>query len=126
MNLSKRRKVVSMTRNISFAFFIALFSLTTTAQPTTQMSGGGMGMGGQAQTQPAQMDKMNQMAEAMTAMAQTCQTMMQKEDRTMRYLVSFGVAFVCLVAVALLLFVILEIEWIIYWRRRLRAGSHPQ
>src|SRR5437870_1580705 len=72
-------------------------------------------------TQASQMDKMDKMAEAMTAMAQMCQTMMQKEDRSMRYAV-VGLSIVgALLVIALILFIVLEIQWIRYFAIRIRV-----
>jgi hypothetical protein len=85
-------------------------------QPAGQMSG--MGMGQMSQGQAAQKDKM---AESMTAMAQMCQTMMQREHATLRYALIGGCVLGVLLAIALILFIVLEIQWIRFFGVRIRA-----
>ena len=84
-------------------------------------SGSGMNMGSAGQGPSTQMDKMDKMADAMTAMAQMCQTMMQREDRTLRY----GLVAACVVGafllIALVLFIVLEVQWIRFFGLRIRA-----
>jgi hypothetical protein len=110
---------------------IGLLPLVVTAQPSTQpstrpaqMSGGMMdrsssGIGGQGQ--PVQMDRMDKMAESMTAMAQMCQTMMQREDRALRYVAIGACVLGILLAAALILFIVLEVQWIRFFGVRTRT-----
>ena len=67
---------------------------------------------------------MNQMAEAMTAMAQTCQTMMQHEHETMRYAVIGGSILGALLLIALILFIVLEVQWIRFFAVRINTEKH--
>lgn len=61
------------------------------------------------------------MADAMTSMAQMCQTMMQREDRSLRYLVVVSTTFDVVVMIALVLFIILEMQWIRVLNLRIRT-----
>jgi hypothetical protein len=70
-------------------------------------------------TQPVD-PNMQQMAKSMGDMAQMCQMMMQKEAAAARFLVAVAVIFGVLLFLALLLLVVLEVQWIIYWKRLLR------
>jgi hypothetical protein len=95
---------------------------TATTQPAGQSAmGSAMNMGGQAQGQPAQTDKMDRMADAMTAMAQMCQTMMQREDRTLRYVVIGACVVGAFLLIALILFIVLEVQWIRFFGLRIKT-----
>ena len=67
------------------------------------------------------MQKMDKMADSVTKMSEMCQMMMEKEMATMHYKIAAGVTIVSLFTVALVLLVILEIQWIIYWGRKLKS-----
>jgi hypothetical protein len=71
------------------------------------------------------MQAMGQMGdmESMKRMADMCQQMMQKEKAAMPFIIGTSVLFGILLFVALLLLVVLEIQWIIYWKRLLREQS---
>lgn len=99
---------------------VGLSPLAATAQPATQPAShmSGMNMAGQGQAQSAQTDKM---ADAMTAMAQTCQTMMQREHEMLRYAVIGGSVIGVLLLIALILFIILEIQWIRFFGVRIQT-----
>ncbi len=65
--------------------------------------------------------QMDRMAEAMTVMAQMCQTMMQRENHALRY-VAVAVCIVgFLLLVVLILFIILEVQWIRFFGLRIKA-----
>src|SRR5437867_4288811 len=66
------------------------------------------------------MQKMDKLADSVTKMSEMCQMMMQKEMATMHYKIAAGVTMVSLLIIALVLLVILEVQWIIYWARLLR------
>jgi uncharacterized protein YjeT (DUF2065 family) len=107
------------------AVLIGLLPLVLIAQPVTQPSTQpagqmpGMGMGSQGQGQSGQMDKMDKMAESMTAMAQMCQTMMQREDATLRRALIGACIVGVLLVIALILFIILEVQWIRFFAVRI-------
>ena len=67
------------------------------------------------------MQKMDKMADSVTKMSEMCKMMMQKEMATMHYKIAAGVTIASLLIIALMLLVILEVQWIIYWSRLLRA-----
>ncbi|HKP38405.1 MAG TPA: hypothetical protein VJT71_16215 [Pyrinomonadaceae bacterium] len=56
----------------------------------------------------------------MKRLADMCQEMMQKEEAAMPFIVGTSVIFGVLLFVALLLLVVLEIMWVIYWQRLLK------
>ena len=68
-----------------------------------------------------QMQKMDKMADSVTKMSEMCQMMMQKEMAGARCKMVAGIAFSVVLFLDLLLLVILEIQWIIYWSRLLKA-----
>ncbi len=76
------------------------------------------------QTTPAQqMQGMDSTPDSMKQMAEMCQKMMRNEETAMPYIIGASVLFGVLLFVALVLFIILEILWIKYWRRILRDKS---
>jgi hypothetical protein len=66
------------------------------------------------------MQKMDKMADSVTKMSEMCQMMMQKEMATMHYKIAAGIAFAVALFIDLLLLAVLEIQWIIYWSRKLK------
>jgi hypothetical protein len=106
-------------------------SLAMAQQPTTESSPP-MQMQSPAATQaspslqPSEqgaqaMQKMNKMADSVTKMSEMCQMMMQKEMAGARCKMVAGIAFGVVLFLDLLLLVILEIQWIIYWSRKLKS-----
>jgi len=83
----------------------------TQASPSTQLNEQG--------AQP--MQKTDKMAESVTKMSDMCQMMMQKEMAGARCKIVAGIAFGVVLFFDLLLLVILEIQWIIYWSRKLKS-----
>src|SRR6266516_4819809 len=78
---------------------------------------------------PGQMQGMPQMAdmESMKRMADMCQQMMQKEKAAMPFIIGSSVIFGVLLLIALVLLIVLEIQWIKYWARILQAQKdHPK
>jgi hypothetical protein len=120
------RLILASVMTIAIPIFLlpVAANAQTTSQPATQpanqmLGGAGMNMGTQGQGQSAQVDKMDKMAEAMTSMAQMCQTMMQREDRSLRYVVIGACVVGTLLTIALILFIILEIQWIRFFGVRI-------
>jgi hypothetical protein len=68
-------------------------------------------------------DHMEEMAKSMTAMAQTCETMMQREMRAYPWVLAGGATVATLATMSLALFIVLEIQWIRHWHRRLKTGQ---
>lgn len=73
------------------------------------------------QFMPAESPQMTKMAESMTAMAQMCQTMMQHEDRSMHSMMIGAWSLGSLVVIALILFIVLEIQWIRFFAARIQT-----
>jgi cell division protein FtsL len=74
------------------------------------------------------MQGMGQMGdmESMKRMADMCQQMMQREKAAMPFVIGTSVLFGVLLFLALLLLLVLEIQWIKYWARLLQAQKgHP-
>ncbi|HEV3147623.1 MAG TPA: hypothetical protein VGZ24_03160 [Chthoniobacterales bacterium] len=67
------------------------------------------------------MDGMDKMSDSVTKMSEMCQMMMKNEMATMHYKVSAGIAFGVILSIDLLFLAVLEIQWIIYWSRKLRS-----
>jgi acid phosphatase family membrane protein YuiD len=64
---------------------------------------------------------MNNMATTVTRMAEVCEQMMQKEMRHAPYKLAAGIGLGVLITLILALLLVLEIQWIVYWSRLLRA-----
>ena len=61
--------------------------------------------------------------ESMKRMADMCQQMMQKEKAAMPFIIGSSVIVGLWLLIALVLLVVLEIQWIIYWKRLLREPN---
>jgi len=70
--------------------------------------------------------KMDKMADAMTSMAEMCQTMMQGEMKMMPWKIGAGVIVGSILTLALALFVVLEVQWIRYWGLRIKSEMAAQ
>jgi hypothetical protein len=66
------------------------------------------------------MQKMDKMAESVTKISEMCQMMMTKEMAGAHYKMAAGITIGVLLVIALVLFVVLEVQWTIYWGRILR------
>jgi len=71
------------------------------------------------------MQGMDEMAgmDSMKRMADMCQEMMKGEKAAMPYIIGVSVLFGLLLFIALVLLIVLEIQWIKYWSRILKRGS---
>ena len=87
-----------------------------TPVPATTASAPAAESGSQGQS----MRKMEMMSDSVTKMSDMCQMMMKKEMTAMPYKIAAGITIGVLLFVALVLFVILEVQWIIYWSRLLK------
>jgi hypothetical protein len=56
--------------------------------------------------------------DAMSGMAEMCRTMMERSMAAMPYMMVAGAIFAGLIATALVLFVVLEIQWVRHWALR--------
>lgn len=65
--------------------------------------------------------EMREMARAMKSMADMCQMMLRREMAARPYWVAAIIAVGSLLVVALVLFVILEVQWIRYWNLRIKT-----
>src|SRR5437868_4767416 len=72
------------------------------------------------------MQKMDKMADSVTKMSEMCQMMMQKEMAGARCKMVVGIAFGVVLFFDLLLLVILEIQWIVYWSRKLKSKKQNE
>jgi membrane protein YdbS with pleckstrin-like domain len=64
------------------------------------------------------------MSDSVTKMSEMCQMMMRNEMATMPYKVATGITIVVLLAIALVLLIVLEIQWIKYWSRILKRQEN--
>jgi hypothetical protein len=106
-------------RHLIFAFLLlatpVAFSQTPVPSPPAQMPG--------MSSPQQQMGGMDKMYGSVTKMSEMCQMMMQKEMAAMPYKIAAGVVIGILLLIALVLFIILEMQWIIYWKRLLGASK---
>ena len=70
-----------------------------------------------------QMPGMDSNSDSMKQMAEMCMRMMQSEKAAMPYIISVSVLFGLLLFVALVLFIVLEIQWIKHWSRVLKRTA---
>lgn len=98
-----------------FAFTLTVFGQTPSpaASPTAAMQTQGMN----------QMPGMDSNSNSMKQMAEMCMRMMQSEKAAMPYIIGVSVMFGLLLFIALVLFVLLEIQWIKYWSRILKRTA---
>lgn len=80
-------------------------------QAQSMQRGGGM----------EQMHAMDSMAQSMKAMADMCREMMERERAMMPAKLAAGAVFGSLLAIALILLIVLQVQWIIHWKRVLGA-----
>ena len=62
-----------------------------------------------------------EMARAVTRMTEMCEMMMKKEKAALPYLSAAAVTLGALLFTVLVLLVVLQVQWIIYWSRLLKA-----
>ena len=110
---------------ILFFLTLPLASLAIAQQPETspvpQTTGSPVAT---PNKQPAaQAENMDKMASTVTRAAEMCETMMKKEMASAPYTMAAGIGLGILLLIALILFVVLEIQWIIYWSRLLKRRS---
>ncbi len=77
-----------------------------------------------AQTTPTQqMQGMDSNSDSMKQMAEMCIRMMKSEKAAIPYIIGSSVLFGLLLFIALVLLIVLEIQWIKYWSRILRQDG---
>lgn len=81
------------------------------------------GMGERGMGAMGSMMPMHSMSESMKAMADMCRHMMQREMAMRPYKMAALAIFGLLLLVSLILLIVLQVQWIKYWKRRL---SNPQ
>jgi len=62
--------------------------------------------------------------DSMKRMADMCQQMMKGEKAVMPYIIGVSVLFGLLLFIALVLLIVLEIQWIKYWSRNFETRKH--
>lgn len=94
---------------------------SATAGPFAEGQQSPMPMG---ETDPGQdmalRQNMDNMATTVTHMAEVCEQMMNKEMAFMPYKIAAGIGLFVLITLVLLLLVVLEVQWIMYWSRILK------
>ena len=69
---------------------------------------------------------MREMASAMKSMADMCRTMMEREMQSRPYLVAAGAGVGALLVIALILFIVLEVQWIRLLGVRIKAERNKR
>jgi hypothetical protein len=64
---------------------------------------------------------MDKMAISVTRMSEMCEMMMRNEQKSLPYKLAAGISLGAVLAIALILFVVLEVQWIIYFGRLLKT-----
>jgi uncharacterized membrane protein YeiB len=120
--MKKRQKFFTI-----LAIPVLLLASLAMAQQATPESSPPMQMQNPTVTSPSaeqsnqQMQKMDRMADSVTKMSEMCQMMMKNEKAAMPFIISASVLFGLLLFVALVLLIVLEIQWIKYWSRILKS-----
>ena len=119
----------SVRTSYCFAAFLALALLVSTglAQQTPESAAPSPAARSSAtvpqQALPAGTEQAtNEMARAVTRMAEMCEMMMKKEKAALPYLGAAAVTLGTLLFTILVLLVVLQVQWIIYWNRLLKAS----
>jgi hypothetical protein len=115
---------MTRTRCIIAGLFCLLpgLGLVTVAQEPKQRSESKAGQAAEADAMPAApTTDMNEMASAMKSMADMCRMMMEREMQSRPYLMVAGAAVGALAFVALVLFIVLEVQWIRLLAVRIKA-----
>lgn len=96
---------------------------TLPASPTPRQSAAAMDAASSPSNQQSadSTQNMDKMATTVTRAAEMCETMMKKEMAAAPLKIAVGIGVGVLLLLALILFVILEVQWIIYWSRLLKV-----
>jgi hypothetical protein len=98
-----------------FASALPLFGQTASPTPSPTAATQTQGMN--------QMSGMDSNSDSMKQMSEMCMRMMQSEKAAMPYIISVSVLFGLLLFIALVLLVVLEIQWIKHWNRVLKRTA---
>ena len=127
------RCFISVRRSHCSAAFLALALLVSTglaqqpsdqaAPPPPAASPANASQQALPTAAPARADPQatKEMAHAVTRMAEMCEMMMKKEKAALPYLGAAAVTLGVLLFTVLVLLVVLQVQWIIYWGRLLKA-----
>ena len=78
-----------------------------------------------AEQDPAPMEQaspeMREMASAMKSMADMCRMMMEQQMESRPYLLTAGLSVGSLLVISLVLFIVLEVQWIRFWSIRIKT-----
>jgi hypothetical protein len=115
-----------MTQTLPSTFFVMLFLLQP--PPDSQPSGDAPSATKAEDQASSTKDtdlthNMDRMATSVTRMSEMCEKMMRHEEQAMPYKIAAGVSLGAVVAVALILLVVLEVQWIIYFSRLLKTQN---
>jgi hypothetical protein len=116
MNTKLNLTTLALTACIAlFASAHAVFGQTSppAPSPTAAMQTQGMN----------QMPGMDSNSDSMKQMSEMCMRMMQSEKAAMPYIISVSVLFGLLLFIALVLLIVLEIQWIKHWNRVLKRTA---
>lgn len=115
--MNTKPNLTTLALTVCVAFFASTLSVfgqtaSPTPSPTATMQMQGMN----------QMPSMDSNSDSMKQMAEMCMRMMQSEKAAMPYIIGVSVLFGLLLFIALVLFIVLEIQWIKHWSRILRQS----
>lgn len=110
------------TRTSLFVLMLTFLAFSPLARGQTPAAAPGSAE--QTAAMPAQgmpgMQGMDKMSDSVTKMSEICMTMMEKEKAAMPFKIGAGIVIGVLLFVALVLFIVLEIQWIKYWNALLK------
>ena len=78
-------------------------------------------VGDSSPARTGQQSEMQEMAQAMESMADMCRMMMQREMQYLPYRMAALIAGGILLTIALVLFIVLEVQWIRFWNLRIKT-----
>ena len=119
--MNKRHTIVVILFSLTFplANFVSAQQPETSPVPQTTASP----VATPNEQRATQAENMDKMATTVTRAAEMCETMMKKEMAAAPYTMAAGIGLGILLLIALILFVVLEIQWIIYWSGLLKRKS---
>ena len=116
MNTKLNLTTLALTACIAlFASAHAVFGQTASPAPSPTAAIQTQGMN--------QMPGMDSNSDSMKQMSEMCMRMMQSEKAAMPYIIGVSVLFGLLLFIALVLFIVLEIQWIKHWSRVLKRTA---
>ena len=113
--------VISITKPFSLILILVFWSAAAAQEPPDASADRVEQADASSDNETNDSAEMKEMARAMKSMADMCQMMMQQEMKQRPFLIAAGATVGTLLVIALVLFIVLEIQWIRYFQVRIRT-----